>query len=124
MNKGDLREILKKILDEMKEVSAIYISDPSGFMVDGISINERVYEEIPMSISLSIKELSKMEKFFYKERIEGIIIEKDTGFTYIIPFLNGKYILSIFGDGMNIGLVRYVVSKYKNKILSYLKELT
>ena len=91
-------------------------------MVEGISLNGRIYEEIPMSISLSIREMFKMENFFHKEKIRGIIVEKETGFTYIVPFLNGKYILSIFGDEINIGLMKYVVDKHRGKILELLKE--
>ncbi|RLD17304.1 MAG: hypothetical protein DRI22_00200 [Caldiserica bacterium] len=122
MEENKLREILRIIMEKIEGSVAIYISDPNGFMVEGISLNGRVHEEIPMSISLSIREMFKMESFFYKEEIRGIIVEKEIGSTYIVPFLNGRYILSIFGDDMNIGLVKYVVDKYRSKILELLKE--
>ncbi len=122
MEDNRLREVLKTILNRVKGSVAIYISDSNGFMVEGISLNGRIYEEIPMSISLSIREMFKMENFFHKEKIRGIIVEKETGFTYIVPFLNGKYILSIFGDEINIGLMKYVVDKHRGKILELLKE--
>ncbi|HDL50719.1 MAG TPA: hypothetical protein ENG37_01740 [Firmicutes bacterium] len=122
MKKNKLRDVLKNILRETKGSLSVYISDPNGFMIEGLSLNGRVYAEIPMSISLSIREMFKMENFFHKEEIRGIIVEKEIGFTYIVPFLNGKYILSIFGDDINIGLVKYVVNKYKSKILELLKE--